>query len=82
MLDARYLEAQIVLHGHTLDMLDFVLIPNADDDAFRTLLEQARPHVEMHLRQAKRLAHRMMTEHGMMDSDMPDHGDHRDDDDR
>jgi putative membrane protein len=65
-LDMHYMESQVVLHGHTLDMLDFVLIPNADDEQFRALLEQVRPNVEMHLRRAEQIAHQMMAAHGGM----------------
>ena len=51
--DRAYVLAQIVLHQQTLDMLDYTLIPNAQDEALRTLLEETRPAIAEHLEQAK-----------------------------
>lgn len=53
--DLEYLTAQVHLHAHGLDMLDFNLIPNAKDPALRTLLQQARPAVQQHLELARKL---------------------------
>lgn len=58
--DRMYMEKQVVLHGHTLDMLDHVLIPNARDPQFKALLQQARPAVAEHLRRAQQIHHEMM----------------------
>lgn len=58
--DMMYVEKQVVLHGHTLDMLTHVLIPAARDAQLRALLEQARPNVADHLARAKQLHHQMM----------------------
>ena len=58
--DRMYMEKQVVLHGHTLDMLTHVLIPNARDPQLRALLEQARPAVAEHFNRAKMLHHQMM----------------------
>lgn len=73
MLDMKYLEHQIVLHGHTLATLDHVLIPNADSPEFRALLEQTRPSVMQHHQRAMQLHHQMMTSgdagHGDMNHD-------------
>lgn len=55
MKDMKYVEAQVVLHGHTLDMLDNVLIPNARDARLKALMTETRPAVEMHLRDAERM---------------------------
>lgn len=60
MQDMTYVEAQVVLHGHTLDMLNNVLIPNARDPQVRALLTEARPSVQDHFERAKRLHHDMM----------------------
>lgn len=61
MLDMKYMEAQVTLHGQTLNMLDYVLIPNTRDAAARRLMEQARPAVADHLRRAQAIHHEMMT---------------------
>lgn len=65
MLDRQYIEKQVVLHGHTLAMLDHVLIPAAQDEALRALMEETRPAVEAHLVRAKELHHRMMPSPGI-----------------
>lgn len=53
--DMTYMESQVALHKQTLDLLDFVLIPNAQDAALRTMLSQARATVMRHLEQAKEI---------------------------
>ena len=58
--DRMYVEKQVVLHGHTLDMLTHVLIPSARDAGLRALLETARPTVADHLNRAKQLHQQMM----------------------
>ncbi|HEX8297685.1 MAG TPA: DUF4142 domain-containing protein [Rubricoccaceae bacterium] len=58
--DMMYMETQVTLHGHTLTMLDNVLIPNADEARLRAYLTAARPMVEEHLRRAQRIHHSMM----------------------
>lgn len=55
----KYIEAQVVLHGQTLDMLDYVLIPNADSAELKSLMEETRPKVADHLRRAQELHHTM-----------------------
>ena len=59
-LDMAYIESQVVLHGQTLNTLDYVLIPNTRDAAARRLMEQTRPDVARHLERAKALHHEMM----------------------
>ena len=59
-LDMEYVDAQIVLHGQTLNTLDYVLIPNTRDAAARRLMEQTRPDVADHLRRAKALHNKMV----------------------
>ena len=60
-LDMAYIESQVVLHGQTLNTLDYVLIPNTRDAQARRLMEQSRPAVARHLERAKALHHEMMT---------------------
>lgn len=60
MQDKTYMEAQVVMHGHTLDMLTNVLIPNAQSPELRALLTAARPDVEAHFRRAQQIHHGMM----------------------
>ncbi len=60
MQDKTYMETQVVLHGHTLDMLNNVLIPNARDPQLRALLTEARGPVEQHLRRAEQIFKGMM----------------------
>lgn len=55
MQDKTYMEAQVVLHGNTLDMLNNVLIPNAHDPQLRALLTETRGPVEQHLRRAEQI---------------------------
>ena len=59
--DMLYMETQVTLHGHTLTMLDNVLIPNARDARLRAYLTAARPAVDQHFRRALQLHHAMMT---------------------
>ena len=54
-LDRAYLDAQIRLHQQTLQELDQMLIPNADDAALRTELQTGRQGVVMHLERAQAL---------------------------
>jgi putative membrane protein len=58
--DMTYMETQVVLHGHTRDMLMNVLIPNARDPQLKALLTQSLPTVEEHLRRAQQIHHGMM----------------------
>lgn len=60
-LDEAYAKAQVILHGHTLDMLDHVLIPGAQNAELKALLEETRPKVADHLERAQELHHAMMT---------------------
>lgn len=53
--DMQYMASQIALHQQTLDMLDFVLIPNAQDESLRNLLSQSRAAVMRHLEEAKKI---------------------------
>ena len=65
-LDMAYVDAQIVLHGQTLNTLDYVLIPNTRDAGARQLMEQVRPEVADHLRRAKALHDQMAMAHSPM----------------
>ncbi len=47
--DMAFLEAQHTMHHHVLDMLDYTLIPKAQNAGVRTLLTQMRASVQMHL---------------------------------
>lgn len=58
--DRLYMETQVVMHGHTLDMLTNVLIPGARDPQLRALLTESRTAVERHFREAQRLHHGTM----------------------
>lgn len=58
-IDRKYIEHQVVLHGHTLSMLDHVLIPSADDAELEALLSSARPTIQEHLVRAQQLHHRL-----------------------
>ncbi len=53
--DMQYMESQIALHRQTLDLLDFVLIPNAQDESLRALLSQTRADVMRHLAEAREI---------------------------
>ena len=59
--DEAYAKAQVVLHGQTLDMLDYVLIPAVQNPELKALMEEVRPRVADHLERAQELHHAMMT---------------------
>jgi putative membrane protein len=58
--DTTYIQAQVTMHHQALDMLDFTLIPRAQNAQVKTLLTDMRAAVMMHLTHAQALM-RMMT---------------------
>ncbi len=58
--DMMYLETQHTLHQHTLNDLDFVLIPDARDEQVRAHLTQKRGVVQQHLERVRQLIQAMM----------------------
>lgn len=51
--DLAYMQAQVTVHQKVLALLDERLIPQADDEALVTYLEDVRTHVENHLSEAE-----------------------------
>lgn len=53
--DKTYVAAQISEHQKVLDTINDKLLPNAKDERLKAYLEQIKPTVEQHLKQAKQL---------------------------
>lgn len=53
--DLAYMEAQVLLHRNSLETLDETLIPEANDDDLRLLLEEMRDIVAAHLERAEEI---------------------------
>lgn len=51
--DRAYMDAQVTEHQSALDLFDNKLIPNAQNGALKSSLQQARPMIADHLREAK-----------------------------
>lgn len=49
------MEAQVLLHRNSLETLDETLIPEANDDDLRLLLEEMRDIVAAHLERAEEI---------------------------
>ena len=54
-LDSAYVAHQVQSHQMTLQALDSMLIPNAQDPQVKAMLEKARPAVAQHLADAQKL---------------------------
>jgi putative membrane protein len=54
-LDSAYVAFQVQAHQATLQALETMLIPNAQDPQVKALLEKARPAVAQHLADAQKL---------------------------
>ena len=54
-LDSAYVAHQVQAHQMTLQALDPMLIPNAQDPQVKAMLEKARPAVAQHLADAQKL---------------------------
>jgi putative membrane protein len=57
--DSQYIRSQVTMHRQALDLIDARILPGAQDDAFRALVNMIRQTVEQHLRQAMALASRL-----------------------
>jgi putative membrane protein len=53
--DKTYVAAQVTEHQKVLDTINDKLLPNAKDAALKAYLEDIKPTVEQHLKQAKQL---------------------------
>jgi putative membrane protein len=53
--DETYIRAQIAAHQKVLDTINDKLLPNVKDASLKAYLEEIKPKVEEHLKQAKRL---------------------------
>jgi putative membrane protein len=53
--DKAYVDLQIKMHEDTLNAIDTKLLPNVKDAGLKAQLEEFRPKVEEHLKQAKEL---------------------------
>ncbi|HVJ14481.1 MAG TPA: DUF4142 domain-containing protein [Polyangiaceae bacterium] len=53
--DHEYMEAQVAAHRNVLAALDEKLIPSAKDSELKTLLNDMRSTVEMHLKEAEKI---------------------------
>jgi putative membrane protein len=51
--DRSYIDAQIKEHQAVLELMDQRLLPNAKNDELRSAIQNFRPKVEMHLREAQ-----------------------------
>lgn len=51
--DRAYMEREVEYHQAVLDALDGTLIPGADNDELRSLLEEVRPAIAAHLERAR-----------------------------
>jgi putative membrane protein len=54
--DRAYMEREVAYHRAVLDALDGVLIPQADNEELRALLERVRPAIAAHLEHAREIA--------------------------
>jgi putative membrane protein len=57
--DSTFMEAQVTMHHQALDMLDYALIPKAQNQQVRTFLTNMRATVAQHLTRATALMNRM-----------------------
>ena len=53
--DAAYIRSQISAHQKVLETINDKLVPNAKDAGLKAYLEEIRPKIEDHLKQAKQL---------------------------
>jgi len=53
--DKTYIAAQITGHQKVLDIINEKLLPNVKDERLKAYLEELKPKVEQHLKQAKQL---------------------------
>ena len=57
--DSTFIEAQVTMHHQALDMLDFTLIPKAQNQQVKSFLTNMRATVAQHLTMAKAMMNRM-----------------------
>lgn len=53
--DRAYIEHELAYHGQVLDIIDNLLLPNAQDEGVKHLLAKARPAFFSHVLHARRL---------------------------
>ena len=53
--DRAYMDAQVDAHQKVLDAFDNQLIPETDNEEFKTLLNEIRPKIAAHLAEAKEI---------------------------
>jgi putative membrane protein len=56
--DRDYIDAQVRGHNHALELIDH-MAPNVQNSEFRTDLQNARPKIEQHLKDAERIQQRL-----------------------